>query len=380
MRTFTRTFPPGSNANYGGILQAWALQQVVQDLGHESTVDETRSSAPGVARRVLVGIVRGILEHLVPSRLVPQRSVLGIVKRAANRELLGFASQHMNTAPLYRGNKRVSRKLLAETGAYIVGSDQVWRSSYVDVPSYLLDFLPPSSKARKIAYGASFGTEHGREYTDDLILETRRLAQRFDAVSVREESAVDLCSEMWGVSATRVIDPTMLLEKERYLELVGASPRRMNGTLACYILDMDAHKQTAIDGVAAQLGLSEYSLFPEVAASISEFKRSPQRFMRPTVQKWLRSIAESEAVVTDSYHGMLFAIIFNRPFLVSINTKRGATRFDTVLEIFGLEDRKMSHDSGDVARLMEPINWEYVNIRLGYERQRGINFLRDALG
>ena len=381
MKTFTRTFPPGSNPNYGGILQAWALQRVLEDLGHTSSVDSTRSSQPAVLKRIVVSAVRVGMERVLPSSLVPNRSVQGTVKRAANRELLSFAPRKMNTKALYRAPGRVKQRVLKGVDAVLVGSDQVWRASYVDVPSYLLDFLPDSSSVKRIAYAASFGVDDPAQFDDYLVARTKSLAQKFDAISVREESAVELCDQLWGVKAERVIDPTMLLERAAYQDLYGGAEVDNSGaTVVSYVLDDAVEKRRAISEIASALSATEVSLFPRTATSVKKFRSDPNEYMRPTVEKWLGNLSSASAVVTDSYHGMLLSILFNRPFLVAVNQKRGATRFDTILDMFGLHDRKLMSDGQDLDRIKAPIDWSAVNVKLADERRRGIDFLIRSLG
>lgn len=377
MRVLTRTFPPASNPNYGGILQAWALQQALHDLGHDPRVDSTRSSQQSALRRFLKEARHFAIDRLCPAGLVPARFVKGIAKREANRELLRFPREHIRSVALYKGGGRVSREVLDLTEAFVVGSDQIWRTSYMDVSSFLLDFLPEGRPAPRIAYAASFGVDTTEGFSPELTARTKELAQRFNAVSVREESGVAMAHELWGLQAVRVIDPTLLLSPARYETIMGEDS--VHGGLASYILDASKASSALVDQAASHIGASVHHLFPPLATSLTDLRRHPERYRRPSVGDWVRTIARADAVVTDSYHGTLFSILFNKPFLVSLNAKRGATRFETILQILSLEDRIVQHDGEDLARLEAPIEWEAVNTRIAAEREQGLDFLTSAL-
>lgn len=377
MRILTRTFPPASNPNYGGILQAWALQQVLQDLGHDSRVDSTRSSQPAALRRFAKEARQFAIDRLCPARFVPARFVKGIATREANRDILRFPREHIRSVPLYQGGGEVSQKVLDLAEAFVVGSDQVWRTSYMDVSSFLLDFLPEERPALRVAYAASFGVDTTDGFTPELTAQTKKLAQRFKAISVREESGVAMAQELWGMQAVRVIDPTLLLPPARYETMMGENSVR--GGLASYILDASTASSVLVDEAASHIGTSVRHLFPPTATSITDLRRHPERYRRPSVGEWVRTIARADAVVTDSYHGTLFSILFNKPFLVSLNAKRGTTRFETILQLLRLEDRIVQHDGEDLARLEVPIEWEAVNARIAAEREQGIDFLTTAL-
>lgn len=377
MRVLTRTFPPASNPNYGGILQAWALQQVLQDLGHDSRVDSTRSSRPSAIREFVKTSRQFAIDRLCPARLVPARFVNGIARREANRDLLRFAQEHIRSVALYQGGGKISREVFDLAEAFVVGSDQVWRTSYMDVPSFLLDFLPEEQPALRIAYAASFGVDTAEGFSPELTARTKKLAQHFDAISVREESGVKMAQELWGVKALRVIDPTLLLSRSRYEPIMGEDSVR--GGIASYILDASTASSALVDEAAATIETSVHHLFPPLATSLTDLRRHPERYRRPSVGDWVRTIAHADAVVTDSYHGTLFSILFNKPFLVSLNAKRGSTRFETILQLLRLEDRIVQHDGEDLARLEAPIEWEAVNTRIAAERERGLEFLTSAL-
>lgn len=372
-----RTFPPNRNPNPGGILQAWALQRVLVALGGDVVTDGTKTnqrSRPPVPSRYEL-FQRRISARLRPGRDKDRKGALAKV----NSRVLSFARGEIDQRPLYSGRVADS-DLLAWPDAFIVGSDQVWNPLYCDVPSFLFDFIDADDPRPRVVYAASFGSDNP-PFDPTLIAETAPLASRITAVSVREESAVRLCREYWGLEAVRLIDPTMLLEPEAYRAVYAAEADATlpTGGLAVYLLDQTRGKQSAAKLLSEVYGRGR-SLWAIEPPSTAALRSDPSAYARPSIAEWLASIALSDAVLTDSYHGAVFSILFNRPFLVFLNPKRGVARFDTLLRIFGLEDRIARGDGHDVDRMSAPIDWARVNAVITEERARGMAFLRDAVG
>lgn len=381
MKVLTRTYPPTINPNYGGILQAWALQQVIADLGHTGYVDSTKSVAVSPLFATLRRGSTYVRDGMARLGVLPRRFQPNAVRWAANKDLFAFSRTEFNLVRLYHGNGAVDRKTLDSFDAFVVGSDQVWRPDFVDVASFLLDFLSPDDARPRIAYAASFGSA---DPTPLFEKESRSilgpLARRFDALSTREESGVELCRTLWDATARRLIDPTMLLSPDRYASLFeGAERVGTEGQLATYVLDTSSEARAVVEEVERGQGSTAAVLFRPLPRSYREFARDRPRFSRVTVETWLRTLAGSGSIVTDSYHGTVFSILFNKPFLVVLNHKRGLARFETLLSLFGLHDRIAKFDGRDAERMASPIDWDSVNTRIAAEREQGLTFLEHAL-
>jgi len=102
-------------------------------------------------------------------------------------------------------------------------------------------------------------------------------------------------------------------------------------------------------------------------------------YQLPSIEKWLRGIYDSKMVITDSFHGMVFCIIFNKPFWVIINKDRGAERFESLLSFLHLENRMITNESDFDFRYNEDINWQNVNNVIEKMKIESINFLKEAL-
>lgn len=375
-----RTFPPNTNPNYGGILQAWALQQVLDRMGVTAHVDSSSAEKGRQAFARFKSALRRVLVLAGPKRLLPGGLIQRELERTVNAPILRFAPERIRMTRLYTFRGRIDAAAVGLFSGYVVGSDQVWRPDYADVREYLLDFLPDGSVARRVAYAASFGSD-APAFTEELRASTRVLARRFDALSVREDSGQLLCDELWGVNAERVVDPTVLLDGAEYLRLAGPARDFTPGErLAVYVLDPAEEKQDVAARLAAELGLDRKELKPVSPGAYSVYRRDPSRYDRPSVEEWLEGLAGSRFVLTDSYHGCVFSILFHRPFLVIPNEKRGLARFASLLGLFGLENRVAVLSAELSDQMLAPIDWARVDSVIDAERARAYAYLRRALG
>lgn len=257
-----------------------------------------------------------------------------------------------------------------------MGSDQIWRPIYIppawgeDKTVAFLGFAREWN-VKRYTYGASFGVDtwdFPRAYEPDYAA----LAQTFNAVSVREDSGVTLCRDHLGVDAVHVLDPTMLLPKEHYVNLYKtASTPQSNGTLLAYILDANPQITTLVEHIAHQRGLKPFS----VNRKEPQQCHSPQDRIYPSVESWLRGFADAQFVVTDSFHGCVFSILFNKPFVTTSNINRGNARIESLLRMFGLENHLVHNVEEYDARTDYALASE-VQTRLDRLRIKSMDFLK----
>lgn len=381
MKVLIRTFPPFSNANYGGILQAYALAQALESIGADAWVDQSRAGRrPTLTRRIKRALMH-LYTRIRPNSRRAQAWLVQLLEAELGARQLEFAPSRIAGTRLLDSKDRAIPAAVAEFDAFVAGSDQIWRPAMVPVSSYLFDFLAEADPRPRLSYAASFGVGNTAEYTPELVAQTRDLARHLTAVSVRERSGISLAEELWGVAAAQHIDPTLLLPADHYREMAeGSAVIAPAGGLVDYVLDKDVAARESVEQVRALLGVESKSLIPTPPSTWSDFRSNPDEYMRPSVEEWLRAIHEASYVVTDSFHGTVFSIIFKRPFMSIVNRRRGAARFESLLQLFGMEDRLVEPGVTISPELvLTPINWDSVDAILALERDRSLSYLRDAI-
>ena len=188
-----------------------------------------------------------------------------------------------------------------------------------------------------------------------------------------------MCQNYLGHNAIQVLDPTMLLSKDVYINILKSGvTKESNGNLFCYILDKNPQKENLIKNVSSELKLIPFS----VSIENFQLKRYTEASSQPSVEQWLRSFYDSKFIITDSFHACVFSILFNKPFLALGNANRGITRFSSLLSTFNLE-RRLIVNLEDKIQLMEKlhenINYNQVNEVLLQKRDESILFLKKAL-
>lgn len=356
--------------NYGGLLQAYALQHYLKNQGHDVfTVDFSKENKPRYFG--IKTIIGNIIRKYVLLR--PIKSIFPVTdeqQRVIGQHTNRFTAQHIRTTQKIYSMAEFSYIKQYGFDAYVVGSDQVWRPAYSPgMPAFFLSFLNKEDNVKRVAYAASFGVDNCDEFSANQLTEYATLLQRFDAVGVREDSAVDLCKQHFGTIAEHVIDPTLLLDKEAYCDLVGKDNIPVsNGNMMVYVLDKAPAKQQIIQQVASERRLTPFTVMPE------------QNGIYPPVTQWLRGFMDAEYVVTDSFHGVAFSIIFNIPFIAIGNHGRGLARFTSILKMFGLEQRLIFSSTELSSELInQPIDFATVNQLKTEKQQIATAFLKQAL-
>ncbi len=317
--------------NYGASLTALALQRQLDVMGY--------------ANRLI---------------FAPQSR---FTQRECEDTLFGdFAREQMQTTPYLRGMRDL-RALNAQFDTFIVGSDQVWRYYYTSSSklAYFCSFALPEKKL--ISMAASFGLSDWDwpESSRDALLAH---IGRFDAISVREREAVDICQRRLRVEAQWVMDPVFFFDAAWWGELAARDCSALPDCyIASYVLDMQ----------------------PEIRQSLMAQGRLPLveigKQQETTVYAWLRVVRDCDSLITDSYHGVCFALIFRKPFVVFANRDRGYSRFGSLLSLLGMESRVLSEETRDdlSSMLQEPLDEQSIASSLVPMIQRSEEFLRSAL-
>lgn len=353
------------HTNYGGILQAYALQTVLQRMGHD-----VQHLQPKVEYLPLhpawqmpfVWVKRLIRKCFLGEWKLP---IFEHPHRWMRRYTDVFIHQHIVMRSLL--DEEWNASLAKDYDVFIVGSDQVWRPCYaLPIARYFLSFLDDTCSNPRIAYAASFGTENC-EFSANQILDCSKLLQKFSFVSVREQSGVEICKQLFGVRASHLLDPTLLLSKDDYLKLI-QNQKPSKGNLLVYVLDETPDIRLFISQIAASEKLVPFN----TNYSLGNRLGIPQL----PLENWLRGFVDAKLIITDSFHACVFAIIFNKPFICLGNDERGMSRFHSLLDLFGLQHCLLNEkQSFEIPK----INWEKVNLKLDQLRKESLFSLEYGL-
>lgn len=265
--------------------------------------------------------------------------------------------------------------------SFMIGSDQVWAASYIQAVGYtfFLDFVDPQKK--KIAFSASLGKDSFNGDGNQKATASDYL-QRFDAISVREQSGIAVCKSSFDVDADHIIDPVFFCDRKDYDEIVNTvkvkTPKRY---LLCYILDPSADKEKAAVAIAKRekleilvmLGMREYDSAKKVWSTGTVLHKVSS-------EEFLYYIKNCSFLFTDSHHGTCFGIIYQRPYIAMVNETRGRTRFESVADTFGLHQYVVESSSQIVTNdnAFSPIDYSKVDAIIEQQKQKGFAWLNDA--
>lgn len=363
------------HTNYGGLMQAYALQTVLMRMGHEvATVDLPFRKPKNKAR---IKTFKRFLRKYITGKAAGSGTI-----DMSSKNTQMFIDENINLTQRIAVVEQLPTVTEQGFEAFIVGSDQVWRPRYSPgIFAFFLDFLGNNREIIRIAYAASFGVD-AWEFTPEQARRCAELAKIFDAISVREDSGITLCEEHLDVQATHVLDPTLLLKEQDYLRLLApphTEPDFTNLSLTTYVLDRSADKNRIIETIASYLKLKVDTVLPKELFS-GEPQKNNKAFIYPPMSSWLAGFKNAEFIVTDSFHGTVFSIIFNKPFIVIGNEERGISRFSSLLNLLGLTDRLISsYDEISPELIDKTIDYERVNQLWEASRKKSLSFLEEAL-
>jgi len=321
------TLPP--SFNYGNILQAWALQTVLERMGHrvDIVVARPRRYKLPPSKKLFVYVKRFLLKYFWGNKNI----ILHYEERLPEllRHTERFIQQHLHIHEYY-SFANIGEK---DYEAYVVGSDQIWRRRYnSDIRNCYL-FFTEGWGVKRIAYAASFGTSNW-EYSPEETKDCAELLSRFDGISVREADAVRLVKEKFHLKAHHVLDPTLLLNREEYEQLIlNSSTPHSAGDMLCYLLSDEPQYNNIIEEIASDRGLTPfkvYSRFDDQSVPMRERIQLP-------VETWLRGFYDAKLVITDSFHATVFSIIFQKPFILFGSGIRGNERMESLLKMVGFD-------------------------------------------
>ena len=285
-------------SNYGAILTAYALQQVLNDIGITSQ---------------LVNYQYGYKKKLYKNSLFED-----------------FANKYLITSKKI-SNKKDFEILGKSVKTFIVGSDQVFNTYMTRnrLNEYLRGFADMFSK--RIALSASFGVED-LQISDELKYRYKNYLKMFDYITLREFSGIDICKNHFDCDASWLIDPVFIADKENYENICKTATLNCTDKILTYVLDENQNYKNKYNEISKKLNKEIISITKN----------------NVNVEDWLNAIRTCEYMITDSFHGVCFAIIFNKPFICISNAERGSARFKSLFEALKIPTTFLFNHINDV--------------------------------
>ena len=366
--------------NYGAELQAYATQEVLKKLGYEAEIIDylfyknpchrrTKASAPVFP----FPIVTQLKEWLYPKMAIFKAIGNFNAQKLREKRFADFHKDNTSLSPTYHSMEELySAKLPYDV--YLTGSDQVWNPGiYSSLEPYFLTFAPKNK--RRIAYAASFGVDRLPVGTEKYYISRLKA---YNAIGVREKTAVNLIRNIAGVTAQWVLDPTLLLTYEDwnrvskpvplpsdtpYILLYELTPCPYMRRLAQYIKQETCWQIVRICKSSHREDKLNDGIFNIVDAGPAEF---------------LHLFAHAELVITNSFHGTAFSINFQRDFYTVLPLrKKNNSRQLSLLQLVNLTERMLVENSPMPTNIH--VDYEQVNALLQDERKKSVNFLKEAI-
>lgn len=333
--------------NYGAILQSFCLQEFLRGQGHDVDIINYKPKQYDFSwfrilknPKVLINTPKLLTEKRKEKLLVPfRKKKLNMTKRFYyGREIENYASKY---------------------DIIISGSDQILNSGFTlygedlkPTSAYYLSFAP--LKCKKLGYAVSFGCT---EYPENAIVYASQWIQNFDCIGVRESTGLNILEQLsYTKTATIVPDPTILYGKQLYSDLGINIPIQKKNYICVYML----RHEISVKGNVKYI----------------DEKNNPV-----TLEEWLHLISSAEGLITNSYHGMIMAILAHVPFVALLETGSGRgmnDRFFTLLSQLGLEDRLVCSVEDANLRMKQVIDFQSVDKKMLEFREKGVSFLYEC--
>lgn len=350
--------------NYGAILQAWALQAVISSLGFDCELINFRRNHDRRFRQILSFLREGQVVRSAKEFLIE------LLNWRKHSRFNAFRRAEMRLSPRTCLNCGDLQTLSDQYDVMICGSDQVWNTELTQDAhtSYLLDF-PANEHMLRIAYAASIG----KESIDSSMLETfSRCLKRFDAISIREKSASDLIKSLACRDISAVLDPSLLLTMEEWTNL-SAEVRLPTPYLLVYSFGSPPALRQLVDTVAEERGLNVVTFHKR-----RHYRREVARIPSAGPREFLGAFSKANFVITNSFHGTAFSIVFKKQFL-SVATNNKSSRLRDLLDALDLGQRLVVDGSMKDLEVRSPIDYAHAEVKLSDLRKHSIAFLNTAL-
>lgn len=370
--------------NYGSMLQAYATEMIMQQMGLPFQTIACKAPINYMQENKILYIIKKLLiadwkmrlGKMKIERAKKENPMFAKNWEIRNKAFDQFAETFFHVSPYCKNREELS-KMAENYSAFLVGSDQLWRTDSVEHGYYTLEWVP--DHIRKIAYSTSIGV---KEVPWFQVEKNKRFMNRFDHIALREQSACDLVYKLTGRKVPVVLDPTLLFTGDQWLEIQQQEPLTNGKYIFCYLLGDNPLQREFIKRVKEKTGYKIVAL-----QQLDDYIPSDEGFAdeAPYVgpREFLNYIRNAEYVFTDSFHCSVFSILYKKNFFTFSRFAEGAkqstnTRIDNLLHITGLEERRMTNDKTIEEVVNFKRNFDGVDEKLNALRKSSMDYLYNA--
>lgn len=347
--------------NYGAVLQTYGLCQCLQRMGHEVYVIDYRPDFLIEPYKTFFPQNYKGKSWVVAIRKFVRELFAFFIRRKRNQLFSQFIHNNLHLDHL---------NLAAPDNSYdlfMFGSDQIWNKKITNFDPIFWGQAPAFEYKRMVAYAASAGSVKNID-KEDLEMIGNYLS-RFSSISVREQQLANFLNEKFYKSCPAVLDPVLLAGRETFSK-IAKDIHHAKPYLLCFSLSDNAEQRELAKKIAAKRGLDLI-----VMVSMTEYVSERQIIQNASVEEFIGLFKSADYVVTSSFHGTVFSILFAKEFIAFCNKDANAERIDNLLSDLGLKARLCS----SYTDLQDKIDWNNVRRLLSEKQADSMAFLRKAL-
>lgn len=352
--------------NYGNRLQNFALQETLKTYDYEVETIWIKKVSSKANSNLLKKVFRTITDLSLILKKINNLRYLNKLNFKRELKFKDFSKEYINETSFHITENYLPQELLSEYDYFVTGSDQVWNPYMTNASSlYFLTFAP---ERKRISYSPSFGIS---EIPDEHVLKYKKWLTDMNSISVREEAGATIIKQLTDRDASVLVDPTLLLSKEDWLSVAkpAVNKPKKDILLTYFLGEVPKKTQKLINKNRKIKKLTVVNL------ANPKYKE----FYLTDPSEFLDYISTSKLFMTDSFHGSVFSILFETPFIVT--NRKGQlnsmnSRITTLLSIFNLENR---HINKVKQKEIFNVDFTHVDPILKEERNRAFEYLRVAL-
>lgn len=356
MKVFTVTF---LIKNYGSLLQTYALQTCLKEFGAEPVIIVQKYNGKRSRILTLLSILKPVKHYSLIQRIKKHIHVRKYSEK--NKKLEEFRKQNISVIQI--SDKESFLHMIADNDIFLAGSDQIWSMAQSPLsPWYTLQWTK-NVKNKRYSYAASIGLS---ALSQDQILSYSNNLSSFEIISLREKHAISLLTPLFPNRVRQDLDPTLLYDAS-FWRIIESKRLIDEPYIFVYMLRPDKNVIKLARRVAKDLKCKIL-----YTGLLADNYRGVTTICNAGIEDFLSYIDNAEAVIVNSFHGTVFSVLFEKPFL-SVKVASTSSRVESFLSMVGLMSQYVENVNQDYS-----LSVNYTNVRqvLEKERQKSLNYLQ----